>query len=140
SGTGALAKFMVHYNELFSPRLTRNDWTGAPYDAFYLAAYAAAALGDQPIQGLAMARAIPRLLPPGEHVDVGPGGIYRALHALADGRSIDLEGVQTSLDFDPVSGEPPVDTAVFCLAPDGGDGRAATIASGLVFHPGTGKL
>ncbi len=48
------------------------DVARRPYDAFHVFAYPAAALGDQPITGRALALAIPRLLPPGERADVGP--------------------------------------------------------------------
>ena len=76
SDTEVLAKYVMRYNEVFSPRTTPALASSAPYDGFYLLAYAAAALGDQPISGRALALAIPRLLPPGERVNVGPGAAH----------------------------------------------------------------
>jgi len=116
-GTAVLEKFVLHYNEVFSPKVTLHDVNSAPYDGFYLLAYAAAALGDKPITGQALAGAIPRLLPKGEPIDVGPGGIYSALYALGAGKTIDVNGTSTSLDFDPATGDTSVDLAAYCLAP-----------------------
>jgi serine/threonine-protein kinase len=136
----AVAKYVAHYNEVFSPPQDPKASTSAPYDAFYLLAYATAALGDAPITGPALARALPRLLPPGEHVDVGPGGIYPVLYALASGRNVDLDGAQTSLDFDLDKGDATVDFAVHCLTPGGGGQKPHPVPSGLTFRARSRKL
>src|SRR6185437_12792551 len=96
----AVAKVLLRRNEVFPDRINAGELTGAPYDAFYVLAYAAATVGDARITGPALARAIPRLLPPAEPIDVGPGGIYQALSLLGEGKNIDLAGTTTSLDFD----------------------------------------
>jgi eukaryotic-like serine/threonine-protein kinase len=125
-----MAKFVMRYNEVFSPKVTPEGAVSAPYDAFYLLAYAAAALGDEPVTGLGLARQIARLVPPGEAIDVGPAGIHRAFYALRSGKTIDLGGTATSLDFDLETGDATADLAVYCLP--GGEGREA-VPSGLVF-------
>jgi hypothetical protein len=131
-----LAKFVVHHNEMFPEKITPYEATSAPYDAFYLAAYAAIALGDQPITGKSLARAVGKLVPPGEPIEVGQGGIYPAIKALRAGKSIDLVGAQTSLDFNPETGDATVDFAFHCLDPR----RRVAVDSGLVHRAKTGKI
>jgi hypothetical protein len=139
--TAALEKLVLDYNEVFpSSKVTQDDAPGAPYDGFYLLAYAAAALGDQPITGPALARAIPRLLPPGEPVDVGPGGVYKAFGVLGGGKNVDLDGASTSLDFDLATGDAATDLAAYCLAPGASGGALREIPSGLLFRARSGKL
>jgi serine/threonine-protein kinase len=144
SSTPAVAKFVMRYNEVFSPKLTAQDADDAAYDAFYVLAYAAAALGDEPITGPSLSRAIGRLLPPGEPVDVGPAGIHRVLTALRSGKNVDLVGAMTSLDFDLETGDATADFAVYCPAPAGRDGAWEMVESGLVYDARnkrlTGKL
>ena len=134
STTGApLVRFALRYSEHFTPKATPATAPNGPYDAFYLVAYAAAAAGDQPITGKALARAIARLLPPGQPVEVGPGGIYPALLALAAGKNIDLLGAASTLDMSPETGETSTDWSLFCLAPAGGGRPAREVESGLWF-------
>lgn len=109
------AKVQAHYHAAFGSGEDPREISPTPYDAFYVLAYAALALGDEPVSGRALARAIRRLVPPGEPVEVGPAGIYPALNVLAAGGSIDLQGTLTNLDFDPVTGDPAADFAMFCL-------------------------
>jgi serine/threonine-protein kinase len=139
SSAPAIAKFVLRHNEVFPKKITSADGHPPAYDAFYTAAYAAAALGGEPITGPALARAIPRLLPPGEPVDVGPGGIFAALAALSAGRNVDLAGAMTSLDFDPETGDASADFAVYCVGV-GREGRPELVESGLVFRARTKKL
>jgi serine/threonine-protein kinase len=140
AGNVPTTKFVTRYNEVFSPKVTQETATDAPYDAFYVAAYAAAALGEQPITGPGLGKAIARLLPPGEPIDVGPGGIYPALHALGSGKNIDLAGTMTTLDFNPETGDATTDFAVYCAGPGKPGGGWEAVASGLVFRARTGKL
>ncbi len=135
-----LIKYVHHYNEVFSPHMTAEGSTSAPYDAFYVFAYAAAALGEQPITGKALAGAIPRLLPPGEPIDVGPGGIFRAYNLLGAGKNIDLQGTMTNLDFDVETGDASADMAAYCIAPATATEPARSVLSGLVFRSRTKKL
>ncbi|MDI1442469.1 bifunctional serine/threonine-protein kinase/ABC transporter substrate-binding protein [Polyangium sp. 6x1] len=136
----AAAKYLARYNEVFSPPQTAGSLTSAPYDAFYLLAYATVALGDAKVTGPALARMIPRLLSPGEHLDVGPGGIYPALYALTSGRNVDLDGAQTSLDFDVETGDATADYAVWCVAPGGPGQKPRPIRSGMTFRARSRKL
>jgi hypothetical protein len=110
------------------------------YDAFYILAYATYALGDEPITGPALSRAIGRLLPPGRELDVGPSHIFEGLQTLRSGGNLDLVGAMGSLDFDPSTGEAPVDYAILCCGVDA-DGRASgSVESGLIYETRSAKL
>jgi len=135
-----LIKFVHHHNEVYPHPITAPNATCAPYDAFYVFAYAAASLGEQPITGKALAAAIPRLLPPGEPLDVGPGAIYKAFHALSTGKNIDLQGAATTLDFDLDTGDASVDMAYLCITPGPTPERVDLVPSGLVFRAREKKL
>jgi branched-chain amino acid transport system substrate-binding protein len=133
TSTPAMGKFVLRYNEVFTPKITGRETAGAPYDAVYAVAYAAAALGAEPVTGPGLSRALSRLRPPGEPIDVGPGGIYPALAALGSGKNVDLVGTVTSLDFDPETGDATADFAVYCVGPTSfGDARDV-VESGLVY-------
>jgi serine/threonine protein kinase len=140
STTEVLTKFVLRYNEVFAQRLSPVDATSAPYDAFYLFAYAAAALGDRPITGTGLAGAIARLLPGGERIDVGSGGIYRAYYALAAGKNIDLQGAMTSLDFDLQTGDATADFALYCLSPGNAAEAPRQMESGVFFRARSNRL
>jgi serine/threonine protein kinase/ABC-type branched-subunit amino acid transport system substrate-binding protein len=140
SSTAVLAKFVIRYNEVYTPRVTPQSSTSAPYDALYLLAYAAATLGDGPVTGPALARAIPRLLPPGDRVEVGPGSIYQAVRALGSGQNVDLEGTATSLDLDLETGDATADFAIYCIAPSLPGGGPVEVESGLFFRARSRKL
>jgi hypothetical protein len=117
--------------------------TNAPqpsYDAFYVLAYAAYAIGASDVTGPALSRAIGRLLPPGRRVDVGPRGIYDAFATLRSGGKIDLNGAIGALDFDPATGEAPVDYAILCCAVDDHGRASSMVESGLVYDAKLGKL
>jgi len=139
TSTPVVAKFVLRHNEVFPTKVTALDAVSAPYDAFYTAAYAIAAVGAEPVTGVALARAIPRLLPPQTPVDVGPAGIFQALDALGSGKGIDLVGTVTSLDFDLETGDATTDSAIFCMP--GAPGSALEfVESGLIYRGRTGKL
>lgn len=55
---------------------------------------------------------------------------------LREGKNVDLGGSQTTLDFDPETGDPTADFAVRCVDPK----KQATIESGLVFSAKSGKV
>jgi len=131
----SMEKVIARYRERF-PITDTSDLSPSPYDAFYTLAYAAIALGDQPITGRALAGAISRLVPPGEPIDVGPAGIYPALKILARGGNIDLRGTLTTLDFDPETGDATADFAVHCIDPTG----TRSSESGVTFDATTQTL
>jgi hypothetical protein len=135
-----MTRFILRYNEVFTPKATDENATPAPYDAFYLFAYAAAALGPEPITGPALARALPRLLPGGTPVEMGPGGIYQAFYALAEGKNIDLQGIQTTLDFDLRTGDATTDIAAYCLSSGSDEEPPRMLESDLFFRPARGEL
>lgn len=136
----ALARFVLRYNEIFSPHVTALTAVPAPYDSFYVFAYAAAALGDRPLTGSALASMIPRLLPGGERITVGQADIFRAFYALGAGKSIDLGGAQTTLDFDLDSGDATTDFALLCVAPASATEPPRQVDSGVYFRAASQKL
>lgn len=107
------AKVRAHYLAEFGGG--EAEFSPTPYDAFYMLVYAAVAVGDAPLTGRSLARAIPRLGPPGVAIGVGPADIYPALKALGRGENIDLQGTRTSLDFDHETGDATADLALFCI-------------------------
>jgi serine/threonine-protein kinase len=133
STTATNARFVARYNEAFSQTVTRTFSPNSSYDAFYLVAYAALALGDGPITGAALSGAVPRLLPPGKAIDVGPSGIFDAMNELASGRNIDLNGATGRLDFDLETGDAPVDLAVLCPDVDAHGVATSVRESGLMY-------
>jgi hypothetical protein len=137
------ARFVMHFNETSPVKVTPDYCTNSSYDAFYLVAYATYALGDAPITGTSLGRAMGRLLPPGKRIDVGPGGIYAAYEALRGGGSIDLNGAMGSLDFDAATGEAPSDQALLCSVRDARTNQtnqARSEESGVVYHTATDTL
>ncbi|HVY46105.1 MAG TPA: ABC transporter substrate-binding protein, partial [Minicystis sp.] len=132
--TARTAKFVLRHDEVFPHRASPRIPVMAPYDAFYVVAYAAAAAGAEPLSGRVLARGIRRLLPPGEAVDVGPGGIYPAFGALASGKNVDLAGLATTLDFDLATGDPTADFAIYCASPVG------AVETGLVYRAAAQRL
>jgi hypothetical protein len=131
----------MHYNEVFSDKVTRTISPNSAYDAFYLLAYASYALEpDEAVTGPALARSFSRLVPPGKSIDVGISGIFDAFAALHGGQNVDLNGATGSMDFDLTTGEAPFDQAILCAAVDE-KGRAYDgIESGLVWSAKTRKL
>jgi branched-chain amino acid transport system substrate-binding protein len=136
--TPAVAKFVLRHNEVFEPKVTALEADDAPYDAFYTLAYLIVALGDAPVDGASLARAIPRLKG-GAPIDVGPAGIYAAVAALGRGENIDLRGTATSLDFDETTGDAPARFAAFCFRADPA-GKLAPAESGFFFDSQTGMV
>jgi ABC-type branched-subunit amino acid transport system substrate-binding protein len=127
------ARFTMRYNEAYADKVTTNLSPAAPYDAFYLVAYAAVAAGDGTLGGYDLARAMGRLTARGTHVDVGPSAIFEAAAALRAGQSIDLQGAGGPLDFDVTTGESPADYVFVCPGVTA-DGRAdVEVESGLSF-------
>jgi branched-chain amino acid transport system substrate-binding protein len=134
------ARFVLHYNESFDEKITRTAAPNASYDAFYLLAYATFAAGDGPITGSSLARAIPRLLPPGKPVDIGVAQIFEAFSTLRRGDAIDLNGATGGLDFDLTTGDATINQSIVCVG-KGDDGKASEgIESGVVYDAKTKKL
>ena len=140
TSTEANAKFTMRYNETFSPHVSQEESPGAPYDSFYLLAYAAYALGDEPITGRALATSIARLIPPADPIDVGPGRIFDAFNALRAGKNIDLNGASSRMDFDLATGESPADFVVMCIDVDAAGNAFDNVESGLVYDAKSGRL
>jgi hypothetical protein len=120
--------------------VTRTATPNGSYDAFYLLAYAIVALGEEPPSGLALSRALGRLMPPGREVAVGPLEILSGFSALRAGANIDLDGTIGHLDFDLATGEAPVDMAVLCVGVDRTGLATEGIESGMVYDPHEDRL
>jgi hypothetical protein len=124
---------------VYAPRIDVDDAWGAAYDAMYLFGYAVAALGDAPPTGANLARALRRLLPPGDAVDVGPSAILAALKALRAGKNIDLAGAGTTLDYDLDTGDAPAEQSMRCVG-SSKSGEPALVESELFYDPRTHRL
>jgi serine/threonine-protein kinase len=133
------ARFVQHYNEAFSPPVTRSTAPNASYDAFYLLAFASWTI-DGPVTGPALARAFARLVPPGTPLQVGTSHIFDAFAALRRGEKLDLQGATGPLDFDLATGEARVDQDILCVGVDDHGVAADSISSGLVFDSATQTL
>ncbi len=135
SGSAVNARFVMRYNAAHSDKVQLTLNPGNAYDAFYLLAYAAFAIGAERVSGAALARAFARLVPPGRPIEVGPTPVFDALTVLATGGTIDLEGTQSALDFDLTTGEAPSDFALLCAAIDrDGGANGEDVESGVVFR------
>lgn len=134
SQTAVNLKFTSSYNANFKETLAPSLSPGAPYDSFYLVAYAAYVSGVERPTGADLAVGIERLLPPGKPVDVGPTSILRALEMLQRKESIDLVGTYSRMDFDKSNGESENDCAIQCVRRESAaGGRLEVVESGLVY-------
>ncbi|MEZ4221744.1 MAG: serine/threonine-protein kinase [Polyangiaceae bacterium] len=123
--------FISSYNATYGTRYLPTEAPSAPYDAAYFVAYALA-VAKQPPGGSSLARAVPKLLPPGERVQVGPMAFLKAVRLLSEGKPIDLDGAFSGLDFDPKTGDTQVDYSVVCAGVR--NGKLYPHASGLVYE------
>ncbi len=139
--TMANFRLVDDYNALFSEKINGATSPASTYDAFYVAAYAAFASGrDQPT-GPDVAAAVTRLIPPGRAVDVGPTRISEAITEISATGRIDLNGVGSSFDFDPATGDAPGDLAIVCVGIDADTKLASDgIDSGMIYDARAHKL
>lgn len=110
--------FKLQYSSTFTDGTNPQVFGAAgAYDAVYLLAYAAVALGTQPITGPNLATALTRLVPPGPKVIVGSATINQAFGALSANAMdhIDFDGASGPLDFDVLVGEAPSDIQLWCV-------------------------
>ncbi len=135
------ARFVLRYNEAHEDKpVTRYFNPATTYDAVYLLAYAVFALGDKPVDGPSLARAFARLVPTGDPIEVGPNGLFDGISALAAGRSIDLRGASSPLDFDLTTGEARTDFALVCADVDGRGRAAGDHESGVFYRTAMGVV
>jgi serine/threonine protein kinase len=127
------AHFVLRFNMLHPGEATETINPGGSYDAFYMAAYAALALGDRAVTGPAMAASIPRTLPPGRPIETGSTDVFAALTALSRGENIDLSGTSGDMDFDPVTGDWSPDFTLLCPAVDREGHVTKDVESGVVY-------
>ncbi len=112
------------------------------FDAVYMIAYAAVALGSKPITGANLADAFSFLIPHSEatSIDIGVFSLNSAFQILHAGRRIDINGASGPLDFDLATGEAPSDIQVWCM-PKNESGMATSAQfSGLYLDASTKEL
>jgi len=114
--------------------------TAGAYDATYLLAYSAVSLGDAPITGPALAEGLKRMVPPGDHVEVGTEDMNKAFNGLQSGGSIDFSGASGPLNFDVATGEAPSDIQIWCLPVEPNGAARSAAGSGLYYNATTGQL
>jgi hypothetical protein len=132
--TAANLRFTKRWAEGAEVPLPYTQVPGSAYDGFYLLAFAlflgqgSASAGTPPLRGSTLARQIPRLMPPGELVEVGPGKIFDVLDILRRGGNADLVGTASSLDFDARTGDTMGNVVLDCARPSGATFESQEIA------------
>lgn len=141
SNEAPTARFVLRYNEAHADRpVTRYVNPATSYDAVYLLAYAAFSLGVAAVDGPSLGRAFARLVPPGDAIEVGPNGVFDGISALASGRSLDLRGASSALDFDLATGEARVDFALVCPDVDARGRASGDHESGVFYRAAQGTV
>jgi hypothetical protein len=134
STTRTNGKLVLRYNLAFPQQpIVRTEAPQPSYDAFYALAYATYSLGEASVTGPALSRALGQLVPPGPKIDVGSTQIFEGFKALRSSGRIDLNGAIGSLDFDPSTGDAPIDYSIICPGVDDTGQAFATVESGLVY-------
>jgi hypothetical protein len=134
STTMTNAQLVLRYNAAFPAHpIAPSEAPQPSYDAFYMLAYAIYALGDATVTGPALSGAFQQLLPPGPKVDVGQAHILEGFEILRSSGRIDLNGAIGSLDFDPATGEAPIDYTITCAGIDDRGVASAGVDSGLFY-------
>lgn len=111
------------------------------YDAFYATALAIAANSGQPVLDAARISAGFSSLVSGDTYDLGPGGgLNIALESLAQGKSVDIRGLYTNLDWDLGTREVVSDMGMFCFARQGNGSIEIRNAPGVRWSAATGQV
>jgi serine/threonine-protein kinase len=141
SNEAPTARFVLRYNEAHPDApVTGYVNPAGSYDAVYLLAYAAFSLGTAAVDGPSLGRAFARLVPPGDPLEVGPNGVFDGISALASGRSLDLRGASSALDFDLATGEARVDFALVCPDVDARGRASGDRESGIFYRTAQGTV
>jgi ABC-type branched-subunit amino acid transport system substrate-binding protein len=135
-----LAAFVERYKEQFDESVPAATASPAPYDAIYLMAYAAAAAQKEKLDGPALSRAMQKLMPSGADagiplVAVGPNDLVQGMAIAAEGRTLDLNGVLSRLDFDPATGDTAVDAVLLCTTYDAASKRIDAVDAPIAPGP-----
>jgi serine/threonine protein kinase len=127
----ASAKLTRRYNATFHTKVEETQIPAPQYDAFYLLAFASFAATGHPRDGVALANAFSRLMPPAEPVEVGPSSLLEVFGHLSRGGSVALNGASALVDLDLATGERRTDFDVLCpgVGPDGH--ASGSVPSGL---------
>lgn len=111
--------FITSFGSVFTDGASPEVFGAAgAFDATFLLAYSAAAVGVAPLTGADLVSGLASLVPPGELLDVGPLNVSAAFKALTSGDHIDINGASGPLDFDLATGEAPSDIQIWCLPQD----------------------
>ncbi|MEW5851636.1 MAG: hypothetical protein AB2A00_22795 [Myxococcota bacterium] len=112
--------------------------TAGAYDALYLLAYAAVAVGE-PVTGPRLVEGLKRMVGGGTVINAGAAQINDAFTAVAaaDGR-IDFNGASGPLDFNTDTGEATSDIQVWCVSVSSGSGAFAT--TDYYYNAATGQM
>ena len=132
--TAANLRFTKRWAEGAEVPLPYTQVPGSAYDGFYLLTFAlflgqgSGSAGTPPLRGSTLARQIPRLMPPGELVEVGPGKIFDVLDILRRGGNADLVGTASNLDFDARTGDTMGNVVLDCARPSAATFESQEIA------------
>jgi branched-chain amino acid transport system substrate-binding protein len=110
------------------------------YDAAYVVAYALYGVGDAPLTGANVAKAMSKLVGPGDTKRVGPADLTAVLQGIGAG-GVSLEGTSGRLDFDLATGDVKATGAsVWCLGEDDGGDAILVPSTGQTYDAVGDKL
>ena len=134
------AQLVLRYNLAFPGEpVTATTAPQPSYDAFYVLAYAALALGDGSVTGPELSRTMNRLLPPGHPVEVGPAGISTPSRRFARGCASISRGPWGRSISIRRPGKRPFTTPSSAAAWTARGARRARFSLGLVFDSASGS-
>lgn len=103
----AYEQFVTRYQAHTSTVTAPPAWAEFTYDAVYLLALAAAAMGEDEMSGSKFAEVFGRFdAEGGKVIEAGPAHFVSASTEMAAGKGIDVRGASGPLDFDVTTGEP----------------------------------
>lgn len=142
-GNGALRALRVAYDKDYSDYPAETFGVSQGYDAYYLLAYALAAVRNTDIKGVDVRDGLHHVIYGAASVlpvTVGTAGIDAGFAAVALGGSLALTGASGPLQFDAQTNTAAEDVQIWCVTPTP-DGDASTFsAAGLAWSQDAGKL
>jgi ABC-type branched-subunit amino acid transport system substrate-binding protein len=139
----SLRELRIAYDKQYSDYPAETFGVPQAYDAFYLLAYALAAVRNTDVNGLDVRDGLHRVIYGDgsvQPVTVGSAGIDAGFTAILAGGSVALTGASGPLQFDARTNTPAENVQIWCVTPTP-DGDASTFsAAGLAWSQDAGKL
>jgi branched-chain amino acid transport system substrate-binding protein len=137
--------FLIHFNGSAYSSDGSADTIGpaGAYDIFYMLAYSAVMVGNNPLTGENIVKYGLRKMVPGQNipkVQIDPSTISTTFPMLAGGNGIDIQGTSGPLDFD-AKGDVKADIQIWCVPKGTGSNVGdPAISSGLYYDSASGKM